>query len=203
MFFFWQKTAYEVTWFDDTLGAYEIVHHLVALGHRDIWYMGNCRLPWFMRRYDGYRRAMMEAGLAPRLSDVDAEKEHDVGYLATKSILNRGETVTAVFAGGDTTAQGVYKALRDSGLRIPEDVSVVGFNDIEAAMMHPPLTTSHVFLEQVGRNLAQTLINRIEQPDLPPQRQIIPTQLVRRESCRAFEMPDMSTANTEVATRRS
>jgi DNA-binding LacI/PurR family transcriptional regulator len=198
----WRQQEYDVTWFDDTLGAYEIVQYLLALGHRDIWYTGNCRLPWFMRRYEGYRRAMMEAGLEPRLSDIDAEKEHDVGYLATKSILNRGDSVTAVFAGGDTAAQGVYKALRDSSLRIPEDVSVVGFNDIEAPMMHPPLTSSHVFLEQVGRNLAQLLINRIEQTDLPPQRQIIPTQLERRESCRALEISEMSLANSEGPARR-
>ena len=199
----WREAEYDVTWFDDALGAYEIAHHLLALGHRDIWYVGNCRLPWFTRRYEGYRRAMAEAGLVPRLSDVDAEKEHDVGYLATKSILNRGDSVTAVVAGGDTTAQGVYKALRDSSVRIPEDVSVVGFNDIEAAMMHPPLTSSHVFLEQVGRQLAQMLINRIAQPDLPPQRKIIPTQLVRRESCRPLDTPEMANSNAEEVTRRS
>jgi DNA-binding LacI/PurR family transcriptional regulator len=188
----WHQSAYDVTWFDDILGAYEIVQYLLSLGHHEIWFVGNCRLPWFARRYEGYCRAMAEAGLVPRLSDIDAESHNDVGYLAAKSILSRGDNVTAIFAGDDAAAQGVYKALRDTSLRIPEDVSVVGFNDIEAAIMHPAVTSVHVFVEQVGRYLAQMLINRITQADLPPQRQIVPTQLVRRESCKLLETTQMA-----------
>lgn len=179
----WRSTAYDVIWFDDARGAYELTQHLITLSHRHIWYVGNLRLPWFARRHEGYRRAMIEAGLPPRSSEVDAVKDHDVGYLATKSILNRGEAITAIFAGGDSTAQGVYRALRDMGQRIPEDISVVGFNDIEAAMMEPPLTTVQVFIEQAGRQLAQMLVNRMAQPDLQPQQWTIPTQLLKRESC--------------------
>lgn len=181
----WQDSQYDVTWFDDAVGAYEASQYLLSLGHRQIWYVGNSRLPWFARRYEGYRRAMEEVGLSPMLSDVDSSNDGDVGYLGTKSILNRGDAVTAIFTGGDSTAQGVYQALGGSGLRVPEDVSVVGFNDIEAPMMHPALTSVHVFTEQVGRRLAQMLVNRITQSDLPPQRETIPTQLVKRESCRA------------------
>jgi LacI family transcriptional regulator len=192
----WQNAQYDVTWFDDPVGACEVVQHLLSLGHRDVWYVGNSRLPWFARRYEGYCRAMEEAGLLPRLSDIDSTNDGDVGYLGTKSILNRGDAVTAIFAGGDSTAQGVYQALGGNGLRIPEDVSVVGFNDIEAPMMHPALTSVHVFIEQVGRCLAQMLVSRIAQPDLPPQRQTIPTQLAKRESCRLLQpgeaMPDKS-----------
>jgi len=188
----WREHEYDVAWFDDVLGAYEMAQHLLSLGHRDIWYVGNCRLPWFARRYEGYRRAMVEVGLAPKLSDVDAENDEDVGYLATKSILNRRDRVTAVFAGGDGSAQGVYKALWDRGLRVPNDVSVAGFDDVQAASMNPSLTSVHVFVEQVGRQLAQMLMNRIARPDLPAQRQTIPTQLVKRESCRPIEVPEIA-----------
>ena len=190
----WRENEYEydVAWFDDVLGAYEITQHLLSLGHRDIWYVGNCRLPWFARRFEGYRRAMAEAGLAPRLGDIDAEKDEEVGYLATKSILNRRERVTAVFAGGDASAQGVYKALWDSGLRVPNDVSVAGFDDVQAASMNPGLTSAHVFVEQVGRQLAQMLMNRIARPDLAAQRQTVPTQLVKRESCRPVEVLEIA-----------
>jgi len=88
-------------------------------------------------------------------------------------------------AGGDPTAQGVYKALLDCGLRIPEDMSVAGFDDIEAMLLQPPLTTVQAFPEQVGKRLAQMLLQRLSRPDLPPQQSVIPTQLVKRESCRA------------------
>ena len=184
----WRENEYDVAWFDDVLGAYEMTQHLLSLGHRDIWFVGNCRLPWFARRYEGYRRAMVEAGLTPRLSEVDAEKDEDVGYLATKSILNRGDRMTAVFAGADPCAQGVYNALWDSRLRVPNDVSVAGFDDVQAVSMNPGLTSVHVFVEQVGRQLAQMLMNRITRSDLAAQRQTIPTQLVKRESCRPVEI---------------
>lgn len=188
----WRENEYDVAWFDDVQGACEMTQHLISLGHRDIWYVGNCRLPWFARRYEGYRRAMGDAELTPRLSDIDAEKDEDVGYLATKSILNRRDRATAVFAGGDGCAQGVYKALWDSGLRVPNDVSVAGFDDVQAASMNPALTSVHVFVEQVGRQLAQMLMTRIARPELSAQRQTIPTQLVKRESCRPVEVAEIA-----------
>jgi LacI family transcriptional regulator len=72
---------------------------------------------------------------------------------------------------------------RDCGRRIPEDVSVAGFDDVVATLLHPPLTTVHVFTEQIGKKLAQMVLNRIEHPSIEPQQAMIPTQLVRRESC--------------------
>ncbi len=99
--------------------------------------------------------------------------------------------MTAVFAGADTCAQGVYNALWDGRLRVPNDVSVAGFDDVQAVSMNPGLTSVHVFVEQVGRQLAQMLMNRIARPDNPAQRQIVPTQLVKRESCRPVEVPEI------------
>src|SRR5262249_19642886 len=180
----WEPERYDVVWFDDCLGAYELTRHLLALGHRQIWFVGNCQLPWFSRRYDGYRRAMAEAGLSPHVSEVESEKDFEVGYLGAKTILSRREAASATMAGGEPTGQGVYKALLDCGLRIPEDMSVAGFDDIEAMLLQPPLTTVQAFPEQVGKRLAQMLLQRLSRPDLPPQQSIIPTQLVKRESCR-------------------
>jgi len=181
----WQHERYDVVWFDDRLGAYELTRHLLTLGHRHIWFVGNCQLPWFSRRYEGYRQAMAEAGLPPHVSEVESERDFEVGYLGAKSVLSRHEAASAIMAGGDPTAQGVYKALLDCGLRIPEDMSVAGFDDIEAMLLQPPLTTVQAFPEQVGKRLAQMLLQRLSRPDLPPQQSVIPTQLVKRESCRA------------------
>lgn len=185
----WDHTAYDTVWMDDDGGAYEATRYLQSLGHTNIWYVGNLRLPWFARRYEGYFRAMAEASLGPLLSDIDADKDLDIGYLGMKSILNHRKPVSAVFAPGDVTAQGVYKALGDCGLRIPQDVSVVGFNDIEAGMLDPPLTTVRVFAEHISKKLAEMVIARSEKPELGVQRCSIPTQLVKRASSREFVSP--------------
>jgi DNA-binding LacI/PurR family transcriptional regulator len=179
----WHAEKYDVVWFDDMQGANELTRYLQSLGHRDIWFVGNTQLPWYAHRYDGYCQAMSEAGLEPRLSEADAEREQDIGYLATKSLLAKNVPVSAIFAGGDAVADGVYRAVRDCGQRIPEDISVAGFDDVLATLFHPPLTTVHVFTDQIGKKLAQMVLNRIAHPYLEVQQARIPTQLVRRESC--------------------
>ena len=200
----WPQEQSDVVWSDDVQGSYDLTRHLQALGHRDIWYIGNCNLSWYARCYEGYARAMTDAGLQPRLSGFATDQEEELGYLATKSILSRREPVTAIFAAADVAAQGVYRALRDCGLSIPADVSVAGYNDIEADRFHPPLTSVRVFSEQIGKSLAELLLNRITRPDLPPQRCSIPTQVIRRESCHAptgnLEAPDVPGVGSGVAT---
>lgn len=179
----WDSDKHDVVWFDDIQGAYEITRHLEALGHRDIWYIGNCSLPWYARRREGYRRAMDEAGLPAHVSEFDSTDDAQLGYLATKSILSRNEPISAIFAGGDQAAKGACKALKERGLRVPEDVSVAGFNNTDAAMWHTPLTTVEVFPEQISRRMVELLVNRIAHPEVPSQSTVIPTELVKRESC--------------------
>jgi DNA-binding LacI/PurR family transcriptional regulator len=180
----WSQDQCDVVWSDDIQGSYEMTRHLQLQGHRHIWFIGNCSLSWDSRCYQGYCRAMTEAGLEPRLSGFDTDREEELGYLATKSIISQKQPVTAIFAQGDVSAQGVYRALRDCGLSIPGDISVAGYNDIEAERYHPPLTSVRVFSEQIGKSLAEVLLSRINQPTLPPQQLTIPTQVIRRESCR-------------------
>lgn len=194
----WPKDQCDSVWSEDIQGSYDLTRHLQLQGHRDIWYIGNCGLSWDARCYQGYSRAMTEAGLEPRLSGFDTDEEEELGYLATKSILSQNEPLTAVFAAGDVTAQGVYRALRDCGLSIPGDVSVAGYNDIQAERFQPPLTSVRVFSEQIGKSLAEVLLNRINQPSLPPQRRTIPTQVIRRESCRPLS-GDTRTPNGDKA----
>jgi DNA-binding LacI/PurR family transcriptional regulator len=182
----WKKEHHDVVWIDDITGGYEVARYLQSLGHRRIWYVANTGLTWFQRRYQGYCRAMKEAGLEPLAGSLESDKEHEVGFLATKRIWTRDGGADAIFAGSDATCHGVYAALRDLGLSVPQDVSVVGFNDTpEATVLHPALTSVRVFPEQVGRSLAELVLNRCEDPGLPPLERMIPTQLVRRESCRA------------------
>lgn len=174
----------DVVFSNETDGGYDITRYLIGLGHRHIGFVGNLRLTWFARCFAGYRAAMEEAGLTPIQSSIDSEDDSDIGYLGAKSLLSAGKPITAIFAGNDETAHGVYKALRDMGLQIPDDISVVGCDDTVGAWLYPGLTTIKEFPEQLGRQMVETIISRITLPDGPPQRVLIPTELIRRESCR-------------------
>lgn len=169
---------------DDIQGGQEMTKYLISLGHRDIWFVGNVRLPWFARHYDGYCRAMTAAGLPPRLSGLEFEDETEMGYINTKSLLARAEPCTAILAGNDQTAHGVYKGLRDSGLKVPDDVSVAGCDDTASTWLYPGLTTTREFPEQLGQQMVKLVLSRIAQPNLAPQVVTIPTELIKRESCK-------------------
>lgn len=172
---------YDAVYPDDVQGAYELTKHLISEKHRDIWFIGDVGLPWYARCAQGYRCAMTEAALEPRTSDIHSD-DIQLGYLATRSILSRGEPVTALFGGSDQIARGICEALRQSGLRIPEDVSVAGFNDSEGALLDPPLTSVQEFPEELGRHLAEFVLRRLADPKLPRQRITIPTRLILRKS---------------------
>jgi DNA-binding LacI/PurR family transcriptional regulator len=127
---------------------------------------------------------MVGSGLQPRFSEIHSD-DRELGYLAMRSILSRREPVTAVIAGSDQIARGVYEALNQSGLRIPDDISVAGFNDSEASLMNPALTSVREFPEELGRHLAEFVLRRIQEPEREPQQLTIPTRVVVRESTRA------------------
>lgn len=179
----------DVIFSDDIQGGQEMGRYLLGLGHRDIWFVGNRRLPWFARCYEGYRRAMEAAGLEPRESNVDSEDGEQIGYLGTKPLLTGDHGVTAIFAGSDEAAHGVYRALRNAGLRIPEDISVAGFDDTSGAMVFPPLTTIREFPEQLGKKMVEMVLDRIANPLAPPRVATIPVEFIRRDSCRRVEVP--------------
>ena len=177
----------DVVFSDDIGGGQDITRYLISLGHRDIWFVGNTRFPWFARCFEGYRHAMESAGLEPRKSSTDSEDDTEIGYLGTKSLLARGEAVTAIFAGNDQTAHGVYKALRDRGLSIFDDISVAGCDDTVGEWLYPRLTTIREFPEQLGKQMVQMILNRIAKPGQDPQHTTVPTELIKRDSCRSID----------------
>lgn len=185
----------DVVFSDETRGAEDMARYLISLGHRHIWFVGNTRLPWFARYYDGYHRCMEEAGLTPRLSSIDSNDDTEIGYLGTKYLLSTGEPVTAIFAGNDATACGVYKGLREQGWRIPEDISVAGCNDTVGGLLYPGLTTIREFPEQVGRHMAELLLERIANPAIEPRRLTMPTEFIKRDSCSVLSTPQPTGPN--------
>ena len=180
----WPNDKPQSIFFDDIGGAYELTSYLLSLGHKSIGFAGNLSLPWYLRRFQGYRKAMAEAGLPVGNSDVRASDGEEMGYLSTRLLLQKDPRPTAIFAADDPAGRGVYKAARDLGLRVPEDLTVAGFNDTpDAAALHPPLTTVRVFTEELGRQAGELLFKQISQPEVPTQSVVLPTQLIRRESC--------------------
>jgi DNA-binding LacI/PurR family transcriptional regulator len=168
---------------DDLQGGQDATRYLIGLGHRNIWFVGNTRLPWFARCFEGYRRAMQDSGLLPRESSIDTEDPTESGYLGTKSLLARDESVTAILAGDDTTAYGVYKALRDKGLNIPKDMSVAGCGDTIGTWLYPALSSIREFPEMIGKQLVESVLNRIAEPGQACQRITVPTEFIKRDSC--------------------
>jgi DNA-binding LacI/PurR family transcriptional regulator len=124
---------------------------------------------------------MHKAGLEPRFSEIHSD-DRQLGYLTMRTLFSRRERVTAVFAGSDQIARGVYEALRQSGMSVPQDISVAGFNDSEGALMDPPLTSVTEFPEELGKHLADFVLRRVQEPDRPFQQLTIPTRLVLRGS---------------------
>lgn len=170
---------------DNEGGAYKAVEYLIKLGYRKIGFIAE-RLSdlSFKERFEGYKAALKEYGLEYH-ADLVAEgltpPEH--GYVAMKKLLKRG-TPPAVFAANDSTAAGAIKAIKENGLRVPDDIAVIGFDDGPTALHTVPLlTTVRVFREKMARVAAKRLMELIENPDQPPIQLRLPTELVIRESC--------------------
>lgn len=175
---------------DNVRGATEMVEHLLGAGRRRIRHLtlgGEGAPIW--DRLEGYRRAMRAAGFAevpepltvtaeelegPRLDEVVAE------------MLNGAEPPDAVFAVNDIVAWRLVHALRRAGARVPEDIAVAGFDDIEAPTLHHPfLTTIRQPFEDMGRHAAALLVRRIENPREPLRHVLLGTSLVVRASTAA------------------
>ena len=176
--------------FHDTQeAAEEVVAHLIALGHERIAHITYAPVHYQAAegRLKGYRRALERAGLPfdPRLvryGNYDAES----GRGAMLSLLEVSPKPTAVFAGNDTIAVGVLGALYAGGLRVPEDVAVVGYDDIPSARHTvPPLTTVRTTAPEQGRRAADMLIDLVNEKPPAEKKVALPPRLVVRESCGA------------------
>ncbi len=181
---------------DHTIGGYLATRHLIDLGHREIGFIaGPTKYRTLSDRADGYRRALLEAGLAldPDLivtpcGGAGSKK----GYHEMRELLARPRRPSAVFAVSDKSAFGAIDAIREAGLTIPDDLSLVGFDDVhEASLLNPPLTTIAVPKRQMGRLAVRLLADRIGLAGdgvssfVKPTKLVVPVSLVVRASTRA------------------
>jgi DNA-binding LacI/PurR family transcriptional regulator len=166
-------------------GAEALMDHLIALGHRRIGFVhGVARKGLAQQRMNVYRQRIEMLG-APADECLIRDCGHTIydGYLATRELLALDPPPTAIWTVNDLLAIGALRAVRERGLRVPHDISLAGFDDIElAAQLYPPLTTVNIHGEELGRRAAQTLFRRIENPDCGPIQQTIDAELVVRQS---------------------
>jgi DNA-binding LacI/PurR family transcriptional regulator len=172
-------------------GGFVATSHLINLGHRRIAYIGKtARTRDGIERIAGYRAALDSAHLPidPQLECAGAFTESD-GYTAAKILLGLPEPPTAIFAGNDRQAAGVYQALHEAGLAIPDDMSVIGFDNLPfTELLGPPLTTIHAPRLELGRTAAAMLLRLINGETLEMPRMVLPTQFIERQSCRPLSL---------------
>ena len=172
--------------YDNRGGAFQATAHLLTAGHRDVLFLGGA--PGFSsseERRLGYRDALRAHG-APYVEELDttADYTRKSGYLRTREALRAGVGFTAVFAGSDMVALGALAALREAGVSVPRDVSVVGFDDVPfAADLTPALTTVRVPFEELGRTAVRLALER-EVGFTSDNHVVLSTQLVIRGSVR-------------------
>lgn len=174
---------------DNRASAASAVRHLVSLGHRDIGMIVHAPPTFYAARdrHAGFRAAMKDAGLRVNAAWVkDANLSEESGYRAMKEILRAPRRPTAVFAGNDVVAYGAAQAIKEAGLSIPRDISLVGFDDdLASRYFNPPLTTVTNPAPGLGAEAARLVISLLKSRPVPRTRSVLPTTLAVRESCRA------------------
>ena len=178
---------------DHARAAQLAMEHLTKLGHKQIAFIkGQAFSSDTAIRWESVRNSANELGVVIKeklVGQLEGESSSpELGYLVAKQLLGSGEKFTALFAFNDISAIGVIQALREAGKRVPEDISVVGFDDIQsAAFQNPGLTTVRQPLREMGKLAAETLLERINAPqkaDYPKEIVVEPELVVRGSTSR-------------------
>ena len=171
---------------DATAGATLAVRHLIEGGHRNIGMITNAPLTYTsaQQRRDGYLQALKQAKLSSKKSLIrEGNYTPASGYEAMKTLLQWKGAFTAVFVASDVVAIGALRAIREAGLRVPEDIAVVGFDDIPLAEYYePPLTTIHLPAYGLGWAGGERLIRLIQGEGLHDTALLLESRLIARES---------------------
>ena len=171
---------------DDALGMQLAVDHLVELGHKAIGHIAGPQQhsTGFLRRR-GFQFAMVSHGLDPEAAPCEdtAAFSRAEGAAAARRLLDRHPNLTAIAAANDLLALGAYDILRERGLKCPDDISVVGHNDMPLVdLISPPLATIRISHKEMGRQAAQLLEQAIEHQEGPIRNVVLPSELIIRSS---------------------
>lgn len=180
-----RQAGYYSVSLDDEKGGYDATKHLLDLGHINIVCItGPTMEDCTNDRTAGYQRALQENGVQINTSLIKTgDWSASTGYAMVRDLLSEGVEFSAIFAQNDRMAAGAAQALREAGLHIPDDVSVIGFDDMPlASYFHPPLTTMRQDLFHIGQEAAKVLIHVIDKQVQPDFHHLLPAELVQRNS---------------------
>jgi LacI family transcriptional regulator len=191
------RTGYVMS--ENREGATLAVRHLAELGHERIATItGTLRSRPGADRLEGYHEEIAHAGLGARDEYVvEGDYYDESGYRGTRQLLQLEEPPSAIFAASDLMAAGALRAANELGVDVPDDLAVVGFDDISlASLIQPQLTTVRQNMEALGEAAAEGLSRMIEDPDAEPVARLVPTRLVIRSSSGANGAPRGRTRST-------
>jgi len=174
---------------DNYCGAYKATNYLIELGHTKIAHiMGVSEHLSAMERLEAYKKALTTAGIAVKNNlIVKGDFTISGGYNSTKKLLQK-EIPTAIFCGNDNMAIGSLQAIQEANLKVPEDISIIGFDDIEVARyINPSLTTIRMNLLEMASIATNTLITSIENNSNFSANYTLPIDLIERNSCKAIK----------------
>jgi LacI family transcriptional regulator len=172
---------------DNVYGAFRAVEYLIALGHRQIAFInGRTQTRHAAERLLGYRNALEKHDI-PFSSDLvsgGTSWQMETGYSAMSALLEKNRAISAVFAASDALAVGAISAVKQAGRRVPEDISVMGFDDmIIASHCQPPLSTVRVDRQEMGRAAVRRIVQIIRNTNTVKVKSIFTPELVIRDSC--------------------
>jgi LacI family transcriptional regulator len=179
---------YDMIVTDDQTGAYDAVKHLITRGHRRIGLLGGPPDGYssMRERRQGYLNALADHGIEEAYAE-ESSSHRDHAYEAAHRLLKRAPEITSIFACNDGVAVAAMRAAYDLGLRIPDNLSVVGFGDLElASEVIPPLTTVFVDKMLMGAWGVRQVLDRSENPERVPCTIMLGTQLIERQSVRTI-----------------
>lgn len=170
---------------DNVRAFQEATEYLIGIGKKNIAHIAApIRFTMGACRRQGYKNALIGAGLpVNQLLIIEGDYTPIGGYNCMRKLIERGVNIDAVTCGNDQTAIGAIRALLDAGIRIPEDVAVMGFdNNFPSSIVTPSLSTVSVPKEQIGEKAIELLLRRMENPDAKPKIITLDTQLIVRQS---------------------
>ncbi|MEO8370615.1 MAG: LacI family DNA-binding transcriptional regulator [Candidatus Solibacter sp.] len=172
---------------DNVAGGGLAAEYLLRLGHRHIAHLTGPRHHGNMTdRARGFLQALKDSGKDPRTTVLYGENSFEGGRALVQKLFEKTPGVTAIFAGNDLMAFGMVRAILDAGRRVPEDISLIGFDNLEfASVLHPPLTTIHQPKYEIGRAAADILLRLArDKSRSAPEHRVLGVELVERQSCR-------------------
>ena len=177
---------------DNVRGGEMATSHLIELGHKKIGFIGgDIQHPSIKERFHGYKSALESAGIKfdSKLASIKWEEPvRNDGYAAAKELIKKINDITAIFACNDAMAIGAIHYLKEVGKNVPKDISVIGFDDVEADLMiEPPLSTIRVPKVEIGAEALQLVVDLVENKKASTKKVLVPIELIERASTKKIK----------------